>query len=85
MLGVFQDIRAHTELVEDSLPACCVTITVACYSRLYIIIVDLGIQHCFDTCFIAHLWISTLLARLDELSDANTQHVSRDIVLRCHP
>lgn len=38
-----------TELVEDALAACRISVAVACHARFYVIVVDLGIEQRLDT------------------------------------
>jgi hypothetical protein len=79
-----QDLRAHAKLIENPLPTCGIPIAVASYSCLHVVIVDLCIQHSFYSCFVPHFGVSTLLARLDEFGEPNTEHVSGNIVFGGH-
>jgi hypothetical protein len=74
-------LRAHSELIEDSLAAGCIAVAITRNSRLDIVIVDLSIQHSLDARFVPHLGICTLLSRFDELGETYTQNVGRNVVL----
>jgi hypothetical protein len=80
-LSAVADLRAHSELVEDPLAACCIAVAVARNSGLDIIIVDLSIQHSLDAGLIPHLRICTLLSRFDELGQTYAQDVGGNVVL----
>lgn len=65
----------HAELVEYPLAASAIAIAVACNSLVDIVIVDLGVQECFDTGFETELGVVDLAARFDELGQAYSNYV----------
>lgn len=65
----------HSKLVENSLSASRIAITIACYSLIDIVVIDLCIQHSLYTGFKPELCIVDLATRLNELGHANAKDV----------
>ena len=66
----------HSKLVEDSLAAGGVAIAIACNALIDIVVVDLGIEHSFDTSFESELSVVNLSSWLDELGHAHAEDVA---------
>lgn len=66
----------HAELVEDTLAAGGVTVTVAGNTLVNIVVADLGVKHGLDTGLETELGVVNLSARLDELGHAYAEDVA---------
>lgn len=65
----------HAELVEDALATCRIPVAVARDTLLDVVVVDMRVEHGFNTSFEAELRIVDFAAGLDELGHAHTEHV----------
>lgn len=62
---------SHAKLVEDTLAAGRVTIAVAGDALVDVVVVDLGVEHGFDTCLIAKFRVVDFATGLDEFGHAH--------------
>ena len=76
VVDVVDGNACKAELVEDSLATGAVTVAVTSYALLYIIVVDLSIQHGLYTCLEAELCVVDFASRLDEFGHTDAKDVA---------
>jgi hypothetical protein len=64
-----------TDLIEDALSACRVSVTITCNALVNLVVVDVRVEHGLDTSFETKLRIIDLSAGLDELGHAYTKDI----------
>lgn len=69
----------HAKLIEDALSAGRVSVAVASYSLVNIVVVYLCIEEGFDAGFIAKLSVVYFSTRLDEFGHSHAEHIARFI------
>jgi hypothetical protein len=74
----------HAELIEYSLATGGIAVAVAGYTLVYIVVVDLRIQHGFDARLKTKLGVIDFSARFDELGHAYAEDVAWLVALDDH-
>jgi hypothetical protein len=74
----------HAELIEYSLAAGGIAVAVASYTLVYVVVVDLRIQHGLDARLKTELGVINFSARFDELGHAYAEDVAWLVALDDH-
>jgi hypothetical protein len=74
----------HAELIEYSLPTSGIAVAVAGYTLVYVVVVDLRIQHGLDARLKTKLGVIDFSARFDELGHAYAEDVAWLVALYDH-
>jgi len=67
---------SHAELIENTLSTGGISVAIASYTLIDIVVVDLSIEHGFNTSFEPKLSVINLTTGLDELRHAYTEDVA---------